>query len=41
MTFMLVCQLKEEETANSTILAAIKAAEEAVVRDIGSLKVSF
>jgi len=38
---MPLCQLKEEGTANSSILAAIKAAEEAVLQDIGNLKVNF
>lgn len=38
---MALCQLKEEETANSSILAAIKAAEEAVLQDIRNLKVKF
>lgn len=37
--FMRLCQVKEEETANSSILAAIKAAEEVVMQDIRNLKV--
>jgi hypothetical protein len=39
--FMRVCQLKEEEAANSSILTAIKTSGEAILQDIRNLKVTF